>query len=165
MVLKLPWAEKRMLWAFEKSIFQFFADFWVAKLKQFSGKLRESVLSYLDQKLIKGSFLENGFEGILSSKANVPSVWKRHFSVFCKFLSDKVETVFWESEVKQSKLFKSKIDHMNFLRKWYWSKLELKSECFRRLKRSFFIFFLQIFEWGSWNRFLGKWDNTAKLFA
>ena len=161
MVLKLPWAQKRMFWAFEKGIFQFFYKVCVTKLKQFSWKLRENVRSYLDQKLIKGSFLENGFEGILSSKTNVPSVWKRHFSVFCKFLSNKVETVFWESEAKQSKLFKSKIDHMNFLRKWFWSYLELKSECSELLKRAFFSFFTK-FVWRSWNSFLGNWGKTCE---
>ena len=33
MVLKLRWVDKRVLWAFEKNIFQFFANFWVTKLK------------------------------------------------------------------------------------------------------------------------------------
>ena len=33
------------------------------------------------------------------------------FQFSCKFLSDEVETVYWESEAKQSKLFKSKFDH------------------------------------------------------
>ena len=90
MVLKLPWAQKRMLWAFEKWIFQFFANFWVTKLKPFSGKVRQSIQNYWNQNLIIGSFLENGFEATLSSKTNVVSVWKVHFSVFCKFLSDEL---------------------------------------------------------------------------
>ena len=100
MVLKLPWAEKRMFWAFEESIFQFFADFWVTKLKPFSRKERKSVQDYLNQNLVLGSLLENGFEATLSSKRNVVSVWKGYFSVFCRFLSDKVETILWESEAK-----------------------------------------------------------------
>ena len=90
MVLKLPWAQKRMLWAFEASIFQFSANFWVTKLKPFSGKERQSVQNYWNQNLVIGSFLENGFDATLSSKANVVSVWKVHFSVFCKFLSDEL---------------------------------------------------------------------------
>ena len=68
MVLKLPWSQKRILWAFEKSIFQFFADFWVMKLKPFSGKVRKSIESYLNQQLVIGSLLENGFEATFSSK-------------------------------------------------------------------------------------------------
>ena len=140
MVLKLPWAEKRMLWAFEKSIFQFFANFWVTKLKRLSGKMRQRVQNYLNQNLVIRTFLENGFGATLSSKANLLSVWKKHFSVFCKFLSDEVETIFWESEAKHSKLLKSKFDHRKLLRKWFWSYLELKNECSERLKRAFFSF-------------------------
>ena len=42
------------------------------------------------------AFLENGF----GAKMNVESIWKQGFSVFCKFLSDEVETIF--EKVKQS---------------------------------------------------------------
>ena len=42
-VLKLHWAQKQMFWEFENGIFQFFADFWVTKLKPFSGKVRQNV--------------------------------------------------------------------------------------------------------------------------
>ena len=138
--MKLPWSEKRMFWAFEKGIFQFFANFWVTKLKPFSGKVRQSIQNYWNQNLIIGSFLENGFEATLSSKTNVLSVWKVHFSVFSKFLSDEVETIFWESEAKHSKLFKSKFGHRKLLRKWFWSYLELKNQCCERLKRAYFVF-------------------------
>ena len=62
------------------------------------GKVRQSVHNYLNQNLLIGSFLENGFKATLNSKTNVLSVWKGHFSVFCKVLSEEVETVFWESE-------------------------------------------------------------------
>ena len=41
------------------------------------------------------------------------------FQVFCKFLSDKIDTVFWESEPKRSKLFKSKFGHKKLLRKFF----------------------------------------------
>ena len=34
-------SNKRMFWAFEKGIFLFFANFWVTKLKLFSGKARQ----------------------------------------------------------------------------------------------------------------------------
>ena len=163
MVLKLPWAQKRMLWVFEKSIFQFFANLWVTKLKPFSGKVRQSVQNYLNQNLVIGSFLENGFEATLSSKANVVSVWKGHFSVFWKFLSDEVETVFWESEAMRPNLFKSKFGHRKLPRKWFWSYLQLKNECSERLKKAF-CSFSQIFEWRSWNRFAEKWGKVFKTF-
>ena len=49
------------------------------------------------------SFSENGFAAIVSAKTNVVSVWKGQVSVFCKFFSDEVETVFLEGEAKRSK--------------------------------------------------------------
>ena len=152
MVLKLPWAQKRMSWAFEKNIFQFFANFWVTKLKPFSGKVRQSVQNYLNQNSVVGSLLENGFEATLSSKANVLSVWKNHISAFCKVLSDEVKTPFWKKEAKRSTLFKSKFNHKKILRKWFWSYQKLENEYFEGLKRVF-LSFLQSFEWRSWNRF------------
>ena len=51
-------------------------------------------LSRMYQNLVIGSFLENCSEATLSSKANVVSVSKKDFSVFCKFSRDEVETVF-----------------------------------------------------------------------
>ena len=121
-------------------IFQFFLNFWVRKLKPFSEEARQSVQNYLNQNLVIGSFLENGFEAILRSKTNVLTVWKRLFAVFWKFLSDEVKTIFWESERKRSKLFKSKFGHRKLLRKWFRSYLELKNKRSERLKRAFFSF-------------------------
>ena len=161
MVLKLPWAQKRMLWAFEKSIFQFFANFWVTKLKPFAGKVGQGVKIYWNQNLVRRTFLENGFGATLSSKANLLSVWKKHFSVFCKFLSDEVETIFWESEAKLWRLFKSKFGHRKLLRKWFWSYLEPKNECCERLKRTV-LSFLKKFEWRCWNHFLERWGKVLK---
>ena len=129
------------LWAFEKGVFQFFANFWVIKVKPFSGKARQSVQSCLNQNLAIGNFLENFFEATLTSKINVLSVWKGHFSHFCKFFSEEVLTVFWEGEGKCSNLFKSKLCHRKLPRKWFLCKLELKNECSKRLKKVFFSFF------------------------
>ena len=39
------------------------------------------------------------------------------FRFFFKLLSDKVETIAWESEPKWEKLFKSKLGHIKHLRK------------------------------------------------
>ena len=161
MVLKLPWSLKRMFWAFEKGIFHFFANFWVTKLKPFSGEVRQSVQNYLNQNLVIRSFLENGFEVTLSSKTNVLSVWREHFSVFCRFVSDEVETIFWKSEAKRSKLFKSKFGHGKLLTKWFWSYLDFKTNVLSIWKGHFSVF-LQIFEWWSWNHFLGKLGKAFK---
>ena len=152
-----------MFWAFEKGLFHFFANFKVTKLKSFSGKVRQSVENYLNENMDIGSFLENGFEATLSSETNVLSVWKGHFSVFCKFLSDEVETIFWESEAKRSKLFKSKFGQKKLFRKWLWSNLELKNECSEGLKRTFFSF-LQIFECRSWSLFSDKVRQSVQNY-
>ena len=139
----------------------YFANLWATKSKLFSGKARQSIQNYLNQNLVIGSFLENDFEATLSSKTNVLSVWKEHFSKFCKFLSDEVETIFRESETKRLKLFKSKFGRRKLLRKWFWSYLELKNECSERFKRAFFSV-LQVFGWRSWNHFQGKWGKAFK---
>ena len=57
-----------------KGHFPLFPNFWVTKLKLFSGKVRQSVQSYLNQNLVIVSFLKNGFETTLSSKTNIVSV-------------------------------------------------------------------------------------------
>ena len=145
MVLKIPGAQKRMLWEFENGIFQFFASFWVTKLKSFSEKVTQSLQNCLNQNFVVGSFLENSIEATLTSNANVLCVWKEHFSVFCEVLSDEVETVFWKSETKPSKLFKSKFGLRKLFRKSIWNYLEFKNECSERLKRAYFSFF-EIFE-------------------
>ena len=120
MVLKLPCPQKRTFWAFEKDIFQgFFTNFWVTKLKPFSGKVRKSVQNCLNQNLVIGSFFKNGFEATLSSKTNVLSVWEGDFLVFCKFLSDKVETVFWENETIPRKHFPQSLPGSEFYRKCF----------------------------------------------
>ena len=100
-----------------------------------------------------------GVNCTLSSKSKVLSVWKGRFPFFWKFLSDEVETIFWEA--KRSKLFKSKFGHRKLFRKWFWIYLELKNKCFERLERAFFNI-LQVFEWWSSNHFLGKRDKALK---
>ena len=150
-----------MFWAFKKGIFQYFANFWLTKLKPFFGRVMQNIKNCLIQNLVIGNFLENGFDSTLSSKTNVLSVWKGHFSVFCKFLSDEVETVFWESETESWRSFKFKVGHRKLFRKWFWNYLELKNECSERWKRAFFSFLL-IFDWLSWNHFLGEWGKTSK---
>ena len=152
----LAWPQKRILWAFEKGILQFFASFSVTKLKSLSGKVQQSVQTYLNQDLVterflgnsfeatlrsrtnvvsvwKGRFsksvknyfnqnfviarfLENGFKASLGSKRNVLSLWIVHFTAFCRFMRDQVETTFRESEATRSKLFKSKFAQTKFLR-------------------------------------------------
>ena len=123
--------------------------------------MRQSVQNYSNQNYGRRTFLENGFRATLISKANFLSVWKKHFPVLCKFLSDEIETFWWESEAEWSKLFNSKLRHKSYLSKWFWSNLKLKNECCERFKRAFFRF-LQVFEWRKWNHFLRKWGKVLE---
>ena len=140
MVLNLPWAQKWVLWVLEKSIFLFFANFSLKKLKPFFGKERQSIQSHLNQSLVIGRFLQNGFEAILSSKTSVVIVWKEHFSVFCKFLSDEVETIFWESEAKRSRLFKSRFGRRSFLENGLEGTLNWDTNVISVWKEHFLVF-------------------------
>ena len=153
-----------MLWIFENAIFTIFANFWAAKsTKLFSGKVRQSIQNCLNQNLVIGSFLENGFGASLSSKTSVVSVWKRHFTIFLKCLSDQVETIFWQSEAKCSNLFKSKFGHRKLPRIWFWYYLEFKNECSERLKKAFFQFFAK-FWMMKLKRFSGKVRESVENF-
>ena len=150
MVLKLPWAQKRKFWAFEKGIFQFFANFWVTKLKPFSGKVRQGLQDQLISfKVGHGKLFEKRFRSHLNIKNECSEHLERKSSrFFLRFLSDEVKTIFWGSKAKHQKLFKSKFGHRSLLRKWFWSLLELKSQYCGRLKVAFSSF-LQVFDWRS----------------
>ena len=76
----------------------------------------------------------------MRSKTNVLSAWKWHFSNFCKFLSDKVESFFWESKTFPSKLFKCKVGHGKHFRKSFLRYIDVKNECSEYLKMIFFTF-------------------------
>ena len=140
MVFKLPSAQKRMFSAFVRSIFQFFAIFIVTKLKPFSEKVKQSVQNNLNQNLVIARFLEKCFEAILSAKTNVLTFGKMIFSVSCKSFNEDVERIFWESVAKHSELFKSRYGDMKLLRQLLCSYLDLKNECFERLKKTFSVF-------------------------
>ena len=56
------------------------------------------------------NFLENGFKVFFELGI---------FQFFCKFLSYKVESVFWKSEGKRSKLFESNAGQKKYFRKWF----------------------------------------------
>ena len=134
----------------------------MTKLKPFSGRVRQNIKNCLNQNLVIASLFENGFEATSSSKTNLLSVGK-DFSVFCIFLIEEVEAIFWKREAKHNNLVKSKFGHRKLLRKCFRSYLELTYECSKRSKRSFFSF-LHVFEWRSWDRFLGKQDRALNTF-
>ena len=47
----------------KRSFFSYFFEFFVRKLEPLSGKLGQSIQNYLNQNLVIGSFLGNGFTG------------------------------------------------------------------------------------------------------
>ena len=61
MVSKLPWVDKRMFGTVENDIFQFFPNFWVIKLKIFSGKARQSVKNCSNHNFFIRSFYKYKF--------------------------------------------------------------------------------------------------------
>ena len=129
----------------------------IVKLYDPSTVSLQSEANYLNQDLVIGSFLENGFEATLSSKTNAVSVWKKHFLDFCKFLSDEVETVFWESEAVPSRP-PSKLVIGNFLENVFQS-------LFDHSRRSLldFLNILNVSIWiFNWSYNLGQ--NILRLF-
>ena len=109
---------KRNVLSVWMGIFLLFAGFWVKKLKPFSGKVRQSVQNCLNKNLVIRSFLKNSFEALLSSKTNVLSTWKENFSVFWKFSSAKVETIFWEWEANAKTYVNENLHIRNFWKPW-----------------------------------------------
>ena len=114
MVLRLPWGQKRMFWSFRNGIFHFLPSFKWQNWNHFLGKR---------DKALKTWTFENDI-----------------FQFFFKFLNDEVETIYWTSEAKRSKLFKSKFGHRKFFRNLFWSYLKVKNECSQRLEMTFFTF-------------------------
>ena len=108
--------KRNILSVWEKH-FRDFCKFLSDEIETFSGKGKQRVLIYSNWSLGITTFLENGFRATLSSKSNALSVWKKHFQVFCKFLRDEVETVFWQSDAERWRLFNSKFGHRKLLRK------------------------------------------------
>ena len=135
-------------------------SYFLSKLKTFPEKVTQSVKIYFIQNFGIITFSEDCFGATMGSKPNVVSILKEHFSTFCKFLSDELQTISWESHAKCEDLFQSKFGHQNLLRKWFWSNLGLKTECCQRFKRAFFSFF-QVFVWQRWNHFLRKWGKAS----
>ena len=75
--MKQPWDQKGMFWAFGKGNFQgFFAIFMSDEVENIFSESKAKHQKLFNQNLVIGTFLENGFEASLSSRANIVSVWK-----------------------------------------------------------------------------------------
>ena len=93
------------------------------------GKVRQSIKNCLNQNLLIGTFLENGFKASLSSKTNIVGVWKLHFFSFLQDFDWWSWNHFLGKSGKCSKLFKSKLGHRKLRTEWFWRYLKLKNEC------------------------------------
>ena len=147
-----------------KQGFSVFCKFLSDEVETILGKDTQSVQNYLNQNMGIRTFLENGFRATLSSNSNVGGVWKKIFAVFCKFLSDKAQTLFWQTEAKSSRLFKSMFGHMKLLTKCFWSNLELKNKCSDSSKKSAFQF-LANFLVTKLRPFSGKVRQRVKIYS
>ena len=163
----------QIFWAFEKGISHSNRD-----EVQIVFQEREAKLS---RPLLMGSILENGLKANFRSYSISRAFQNRIFHFFADFSATKWGK--WGKLSKKSKIFKfdgfeatlrSKANVVNLVkcfwsnlfwrnlpRKWFWSYLELKNECYESLKTTFFSF-LQVFEWRNWNHFLGKWGKAFK---
>ena len=132
--------------------------------KIFFGKAKQSVKNCLNEHLVIWNFSKICFEVTLRSKTNVLSIWKWHFSVFCKFLRDEVETFLGGRRGAALKNFlNEKFVHLKLLINFFWSYLEVKNGRPEHLEITYFKL-LQSFEWQCQNRFLGKRAEVSKTF-
>ena len=173
MVLKLYWVHIK----YSEPLKRAFLIQIVTKFKSYSKKGRAK----LSRPLLMGSILENGLKANFRSYSISRAFQNRIFHFFADFSAAKWGK--WGKLSKKSKIFKfdgfeatlrSKANVVNLVkcfwsnlfwrnlpRKWFWSYLELKNECYESLKTTFFSF-LQVFEWRNWNHFLGKWGKAFK---
>ena len=119
MVLEVPSTKNNVLSVLKEhywAVFKFLRDevksiFWESKAKR--SKLFKS-------KSGAGKLLRKYFWTDLDVKK--PMFWafeKVTFQVFFKFLSEEVGNIFWKSEAKRPKLFKSKFGYSNLHKKWF----------------------------------------------
>ena len=143
------------------AFFSFFANFWVTKLKVFSGKVRKSVQNYLNQTLVIRSISENGFEATWRSEKMFWTFGNWIFTFFCEFLSEELKSFI--GKVRQS--VKNCLNQNFFI--WAFSEngfeatLKSKANCYQSLKIAFFRP-LQIFDWQCWHPYKGKWGKALK---
>ena len=109
-------------------------------MKPFSEKVKQSVQNYWNQNLVIGRFLENGFEATLSSKTNVVSVWKDHFSVFANFLVRKLKPFPGKVSQTVQNYFNQTLVIGNFLENGFQATLSWKANVLSAYKCHFSVF-------------------------
>ena len=113
------------------------------KLKPFPEKVRQNIKNRLNQNLVEGTFIENGFEDSLSSRTNIMGVWNQNFLVFCKFLIEEVETILWEARWSKANYLNHNLVKRSFLENGFETTLSSKTKVLSVWKRyvSFFANF------------------------
>ena len=165
MVLKLHWAQKRMFWAFEKGICQFFTNFWVTKLKLVKIRNKLEPLRPFKFKVGQMKVFRKWFWNNLVIKNECSVHLEREIFSFLQFLIYEVEAIFWESEAKFSKLSKSKFGHMKLLKNGFEATSSSKANVLSVWKGHFSVICKFLSDERIWNHFLGKQDNAAKTFC
>ena len=112
---------------------------WKCHFSVFSKTLRDAIETIFWNSVAKRSELSKSklghrkllgkwFWSYLELKKKCCERLKRSFFSFSTFLSDKVETIFWERETERLRQIKSKFGHRKLLIKLFCSYLELKNE-------------------------------------
>ena len=117
----------------KNGIFHFFADFWVTKLKPFTGKARENVENCFNPNLV------------IWIQVEYSECLKKTFSNFLQISSLQVEAVFLKSKANLSKLFKFKVGRRKHLIIWFCNYLEVRTEISKCLKKDYFSLFCKFF--------------------
>ena len=156
LALKLPWSQ--MFWAFENRFFcTFFSEQVENVFRESKARLCKSEVGHRKHsRKLFWNYLE------VKSKCTTEPLKKAIFSFFVHFWAMKLKplTVKAKPSVQKSLNPKLIMVHGKHFRKCFQSN-PVKPECSELLKRAFFSF-LQIFEWWSWNQFLGKWSKEFK---
>ena len=116
-----------------KQGFSVFCKFLSDEVETILGKDTQSVQNYLNQNMGIKNFLENGF----GAKADVAGIWEKHFSVFCKFLSVEVQTIFEKVMQSVQNYSDQNLGITTFLQKYFGANLRLKTNFLRFSKKHF----------------------------
>ena len=175
MVLRLPWAQKRMSWAFGKSIFQFFTFFWLKKLKPFSGKLRQCCENFFHKVCFVGSFLENAFQSwfddfrqLLLEFLNISNILNVTIWIFNWSYSN-FKIAMWKHSLVGKYLFKVPIKLLLLCQWifflvpvfWHWKTLTSEAHLFLSTRTSKWIVKNKLKNFGKLNKteFIFIYDN------
>ena len=124
-----------MFWAFENSNFGFFT---IYSVKLYKPKWKKKALRTV---YIKNCPREHFKKCYLKAKHECSDLLKVVFLFFHKFLSDKVEIIFWKINAKALRLFRSEICHWEYFKKnIFQATLRRETHVLRTLKLNLWLF-------------------------